>query len=156
MILYKSKFCSFPLRWGSRNLLLLALSVFLCWLDRNLLLGSSPPIMQSSFACFFGCVYCWFLCCMVALRGVGECWESYPGPYRVLRSIAVNYDSNTCVVYKWWSLYYKVVNIVTSYRYIQYCWCSGMNSGFGILHSLLHYTKTGDYIGDLYWSPIGC
>ena len=42
-----------------------------CWVE-NLLSGYSPPIMQSSFACFFsGCAY-------NILHDFGECCESVP------------------------------------------------------------------------------
>ena len=46
--------CKFPLSFS--------FSVFLLLLDRNLLSRGSPPIMQSSFACFSGCAYCIVQC----------------------------------------------------------------------------------------------
>ena len=65
-------------------LLLSSLSQFLLLLlDRNLLSRYSPPIMQSSFACFSCCVYC-----------VARHWEILQectlGSYRVLHSISIN------------------------------------------------------------------
>ena len=57
--------------------------VFPLLLDRNLLSGYSPPIMQGSFACFSGCAYC-----VVWHWGILQ--ECTLGLYRVLCSININ------------------------------------------------------------------
>ena len=62
-----------------------------------------PPlqdIVDQSNARFF-CLFLWLCILLISmLHCVGECCQSYSGPYRVLHSITVNYNSNTCVVYK--------------------------------------------------------
>ena len=53
--LYKAQCCPFWVFEGCEFPLSFSFSVFLLLLDRNLLSGCSPPIMQSSFVYFSGC-----------------------------------------------------------------------------------------------------
>ena len=56
--LYKAQCCPFRVFEGCEFPLSFTFSVFLLLLDRNLLPGCSPPIMQGSFVCLSVCAYC--------------------------------------------------------------------------------------------------